>query len=79
MTEIATIDWFEGGGDLFSVKTLLYFLQSFILKFLKWVYLSNYSSESIHIWTIGTLVGQLLFHDSRPQGVCPRVGLEDKS
>ena len=39
-------------------------LRSFALKFLKWVYLTNHSSESIHIWTIGTLEGQLSFHDS---------------
>ena len=24
MTEIATVDWFGGGGHLFSLKTLLY-------------------------------------------------------
>ena len=28
------------------------------------VYLMNQSSESIHIWTIGTLEGRLSFHDS---------------
>ena len=28
------------------------------------VYLTNHSSESIHIWTIGTLEGRLSFHDS---------------
>ena len=39
------------------------------------VYLSNHSSESIHIWTIGTLEGRLSFHDSSPQGPCPGVGL----
>ena len=42
------------------------------------VYLKNHSSESIHIWTIGTLEGGLSFHDSWPQGPCPRVGLEVK-
>ena len=42
------------------------------------VYLTNHSSESIHIWTIGTLEGRLSFHDSSPQGPCPRVGLEIK-
>ena len=36
------------------------------------IYLSNHSSESIHIWTLGTLEGPLLFHD-------PRVGLEVKT
>ena len=42
------------------------------------VYLTNHSSESIHIWTIGTLEGLLSFHDSSPQGPCPGVGLEVK-
>ena len=28
------------------------------------VYLTNHSSECIHIWTIGTLEGRLSFHDS---------------
>ena len=42
------------------------------------VYLTNHSSESIHIWTIGTLEGRLSFHDSSSQGPCPRVGLEVK-
>ena len=32
------------------------------------VNLTNHSSESIHIWTIGTLEGQLSFHGSWPQG-----------
>ena len=38
----------------------------------------NHSSESIHIWTIGTLEGWLSSHDSWSQGPCPRVGLEVK-
>ena len=42
------------------------------------VYLTNHSSESIHIWTIGTLEGRLSFHDSSPQGPWPGVGLEVK-
>ena len=42
------------------------------------VYLTNYSSESIHIWNIGILEGRLSFHDSSPQGPCPGVGLEVK-
>ena len=37
------------------------------------VYLTNYLSESIHIWTIGTLEAWLSFHDSWPQGPCPRL------
>ena len=41
-------------------------------------YLSNYLSESIHIWTIVTLEGWHSLHDPRPQGPCPRVGLEVK-
>ena len=40
--------------------------------------LTNHSSESIHIWTIGTLEGWLSFHDSSPYSPCPRVGLEVK-
>ena len=42
------------------------------------VYLTNHSSESIHIWTIGTLEGRLSFHDSSLQGLCPGMGLEVK-
>ena len=42
------------------------------------VYLSNYSSESIHIWTIVTLEGWHSLHDNRPQGPCPGVGPEVK-
>ena len=38
------------------------------------VYLTNHSSESIHIWTIGTLGGRLSFHDSSPKGPCPGGG-----
>ena len=34
------------------------------------VSLTNHSSESIHIWTIGTLKGRLSFHDSWLQGPC---------
>ena len=53
-------------------------LQSFTCKQLSGVYLANHSSESIHIWTIGTLEGRLSFHDSSPQGPCPGMGLEVK-
>ena len=42
------------------------------------VFLTNHSSESIHIWTIGTLEGRLSFHDSSPLGPCPGMGLEVK-
>ena len=42
------------------------------------VYLSNYLSESIHIWTIVTLEGWHSLLDPRPQGPCPGVGLEVK-
>ena len=35
------------------------------------VYLSNYLSESIHMWTIVTLEGWL--HDPGPQGPCPQT------
>ena len=53
--------------------------QSFTCKFFKSSYLDSHSSESIYIWTIGTLEGRLLFHDSWPQGWCPGVGLEVKN
>ena len=43
------------------------------------VYLTNYSSESIHIWTMGTLEGLLPCHEFWPQGSCPGVGLEVKN
>ena len=52
--------------------------KSFISKFSKSSYLNSHSSESIHIWTIGTLEGRLSFHDSWPQGWCPGMGLEVK-
>ena len=42
------------------------------------VYLSNYLSESIHIWTIVTMVGWHSLHDPGLQGPCPGVGLEVK-
>ena len=42
------------------------------------VYLSNYLSESIHIWTIVTLEGWHSLYDPGPQGPCPWVGLEVK-
>ena len=52
--------------------------QSFISKFSKSSYLNSHSSESIYIWTIGTLESRLSLHDSWPQGWCPGVGLEVK-
>ena len=42
------------------------------------VYLSNYLSESIHIWTIVTLEGWHSLYDPGPHGPCPWVGLEVK-
>ena len=45
---------------------------SFLLK-LKWLYLSKHSSESIHIWIIGTLEGQLSCHQFGTK-VMPRDG-----
>ena len=42
------------------------------------VYLSNYLSESIHIWTIVTLDGWHSLHNPGPQGPCPGVWLEVK-
>ena len=54
-------------------------LQSFTLKLLKWgIYLTNHLSESIHIWTKGTLEGRLSVHESLLKGPCPRVGQEVK-
>ena len=43
------------------------------IKFLKWVYLSNHSSESIHILVIVTLEDLILFHKLQPQGSCSHV------
>ena len=34
----------------------------------------NQWSETIHIWTIGTLYGLLCFHEVEPQGPCPGGG-----
>ena len=51
----------------------------FYVKFFKSSYLDNHSSESIHIWTTGTLEGQLSFHDSWFQASCPGMGLEVKN
>ena len=42
-------------------------------------YLGNHLSESIHTWTIGTLLGKLSFHDMVPQSPCPGVGQRSKS
>ena len=39
------------------------------------VYLTNYSSESIQIWTISTLEGLLPCHEFWPQGSCSGVGV----
>ena len=77
---------------LFVCSVVHLFVRSFVLPSLSWnyfkvlrssnsngVYLTNHSSESIHIWTIGTLEGRLSFHDSSPQGPCPGVGLEVKT
>ena len=58
-----------------SITLVELLCQSFVLKFLKWVYLSNHSSESIHTWAMGTLEGLLTFHKFWSQGSCPRVGL----
>ena len=61
-----------------AVRVSVTLRQSFICKFFKSSYLDSHSSESIQIWTIGTLEGQLSFHDSWLQGWCPGVGLEVK-
>ena len=49
------------------------------LSFSSGVYLSNYPSESIHIWTIVTLEGWHSLHDHGPQGPCPDWGQRSKS
>ena len=59
-------------------RVLVTLWQSFICKFFKSSYLDSYSSESVHIWTIGTLEGRLSFHDSWPQRWCPGMGPEVK-
>ena len=53
---------------VFRVRVLVTLRQSFIFKFSKSSYLDSHSSESIHIWTIGTLEGRLSFHIAWPQG-----------
>ena len=59
--------------------TFVEFASKFCVKsFSSGVYLSNYSSESIHIWTIVTLEGWHSLHDHGPQGPCPGVGPEVK-
>ena len=76
----------------FSVRPYVCaFVRSFVLPSRSWnyfkvlrasnssgVYLTNHSSESIHIWTIGTLEVRFSFHDASPQGKCLRSGLEVK-
>ena len=42
------------------------------------LYITNYSSESIHIWTMGTLEDLLPCHLFWPLGSSPGVGLEVK-
>ena len=54
---------------------------SFICKIFNSWYLGNHSSESIHVWNMGTLEGSHSFHDSwlhDSQGPCSGVGLEVK-
>ena len=43
------------------------------------VYLTNYLSESIYIWTMGTLEGLLSCHEFLLQGSCPGWGWRSKS
>ena len=33
-------------------------------------YLNNHSSETFQIWSMDTLEGLLVFHESRPKGPC---------
>ena len=47
--------------------------------FLKWVYLNNHSSKSIHTRVMGALEGLLTFHEFLPHGPFPGVGLEVKN
>ena len=56
------------------IYTFCHICGSFTLKFLRWVYLSNNSSESIHTWVMGTLEGLLTFHKFLPPGFMPRGG-----
>ena len=58
---------------LFVRHILGIFYHKLALKFL-----TKYSTESIHIWTMGTLEGLLPCHEFWPQGSCPRVRLEVK-
>ena len=48
--------------------------QSFMCKFFRSSYLDSHSSESIHIWTIGTLEGQLSFNTPGPRVDAPGLG-----
>ena len=45
-----------------------------MLKFLKWVYLNNHLSESIHTWVMRTLEGLLTFHEFWPPESMPQGG-----
>ena len=80
--------WTDNDDFLFITPPFMPFVSLFVLPSRSWnyfkvlqssnssgVYLTNHSSESIHIWTTGTLERRLSFHDSSPQGPCPRVGL----
>ena len=63
--------------SLLSV-VLVEFTSKFSVKVSLWVYLSNHSSESIHIWTMGPLEGLLPCHEYLPQVSCPGLGPEVK-
>ena len=86
-----TPDIYAEGYIVFFFPFVRTYVHSFVLPSCSWnylkvlrasnssgVYLTNHSSESIHIWTIGTLEGRLSFGDSSLQGPCPGVGLEVK-
>ena len=45
-----------------------------VLKFSGSSYLNNNLSESIHAWTMDTLLGWLSLHNIRPLGPCPGGG-----
>ena len=78
------------GYIVFVFLFVCWFVRSFVLPSCLWnyfkvlrasnssgVYLTNHSSESIHIWTMGTLKGRLSFHGT--PGYMPRGGARGKN
>ena len=54
--------------------TFVEFITEVRENFSRGLYLTNYSSESIHIWTMGSLEGLLPCHEFWLQGLLPRGG-----